>query len=726
MATISSRLTNTGTLLINGTIDEFLGVPVIDSSVVLWADPAQTASYPGTGTTWYDLSSSQNTGTLTSAATFDTITGGGSFNFAGTNYSTLSANLVPSGSRSITIAFKPTDNVNRSGVISTRDGAGGWFVCINRNGQQLFTYSLNNVATNNDLSANVISQTNVWYIATITHDAVANIGNIYMNGTLVASATMGQILPVTTLNSYVGREINSGQNFPGWIGDVIVYNRALSATEVLKNHNALAPRYGLPSFANVTNSTRQTVNNIASSGFDEVTYNPALPVTAVKNLVQYSQQIGQPGTAWSSVNGTSTANAAVAPDGTVTATLFQGNAGNSVKYVGQGFSTLTAPTSYTGSIYLKAGTESNVVVRLDDNNASQSDIRFTANLVSGILSASQGGGANITAASGSITSVGNGWYRVAVTGTFLGNATQIQLNALLTYYGASTFTTNFYLWGAQVEFGNVLTMYQPIAAANTLLTTSTVRKIDTQGNYYIRGTYDEWTGAPVVDSSIQVWLDAGQSASYSGSGSTITDLSGKANNGTLTNSPGYDSPTGSLVFNGQGVTSGNTITFGSATGSTIGLYQSSFTVGAWVNTSIATYGNSAASLGGGVFSINGSAAAGGQYAIFYRWGQLWVDFYGGGQSTAIINTNTWYYVCHTYNYTTKNSVLYLNGVAVSTSTRTQDLISSVGSTGPIVGYYGLGGSYWNGKISAVHVHNRDLTADEVTQNFNALRRRYGI
>ena len=239
------REDRTGNMYVTNSYDEYTGAPVIDSSVVLWLDPTQTASYSGTGTTWTDLSTAQNNGTLTSSTSFDSITGGGSFNFAGTNYATLAANLVSSGSRTITMAFKPTDNVNRSGVISNRDGAGGWFVCINRNGAQLLTYSLNNVATNNDLSANVISQTNVWYLATITHDAVANIGNIYLNGNLSVSATMGTILPITTLNSYVGREVNSGQNFPGWIGDVIVYNRALTADEVAQNFNALRRRYNI-------------------------------------------------------------------------------------------------------------------------------------------------------------------------------------------------------------------------------------------------------------------------------------------------------------------------------------------------------------------------------------------------------------------------------------------------------------------------------------------------
>jgi len=63
--------------------------------------------------------------------------------------------------------------------------------------------------------------------------------------------------------------------------------------------------------------------------------------------------------------------------------------------------------------------------------------------------------------------------------------------------------------------------------------------------------FDEFTGAPVVDSSLQLWLDAGQSSSYSGTGTTWTDLSGNSRTGTLTSGPTYSSANGgSIVFDG--------------------------------------------------------------------------------------------------------------------------------------------------------------------------------
>jgi hypothetical protein len=294
----------------------------------------------------------------------------------------------------------------------------------------------------------------------------------------------------------------------------------------------------------------------------------------------------------------------------------------------------------------------------------------------------------------------------------------------------STYTgdgaSGLYIWGAQLEPGNTATTYQG-KGASTILTPNFARRETQSGDMYVTNSYDEYTGAPVVDGNLKCWLDAGQTASYPGTGTTWSDLSGNNNTGTLTSSPGFDNPTGSITFNGSGSSSGNTITFsGTVTGASLGLYQNSFTVGAWVNNNITTTGASSAPVGGGIFSIDGSAVAGGQYAIFNRWGNIWVEFYGEGQNGPAVSSNTWYYIAHTYNYTTKQSILYQNGVAVNTSTRTQDLVASIGSTSPKIGVYGFGGSWWNGKISSVHVYNRALTADEVAQNFNALRRRYNI
>jgi hypothetical protein len=56
---------------------------------------------------------------------------------------------------------------------------------------------------------------------------------------------------------------------------------------------------------------------------------------------------------------------------------------------------------------------------------------------------------------------------------------------------------------------------------------------------------------PIISNGLILYLDAGNAASYPGSGITWTDVSGNSNTGTLTNGPTYDSAnSGSIVFDG--------------------------------------------------------------------------------------------------------------------------------------------------------------------------------
>ena len=87
--------------------------------------------------------------------------------------------------------------------------------------------------------------------------------------------------------------------------------------------------------------------------------------------------------------------------------------------------------------------------------------------------------------------------------------------------------------------------------------------------------------------------------------------------------------------------------------------------------------------------------------------------------------NTWRHVCFTWK-SANTSAIYINGELVTSRS-----ITAIPSTSPdTVGEIGNGhnnadGSF-NGKIPAVKIYNRQLTASEIEQNFSALRGRYGI
>ena len=80
-----------------------------------------------------------------------------------------------------------------------------------------------------------------------------------------------------------------------------------------------------------------------------------------------------------------------------------------------------------------------------------------------------------------------------------------------------------------------------------------------------------------------------------------------------------------------------------------------------------------------------------------------------------------------YTYTSGTGKIYTNGVVDATASYTSnhDLTQfHLGSGGVAGGLDDRG--MWNGEIGPVHVYNRELTAAEVLQNFNAQRGRFGV
>jgi hypothetical protein len=219
----------------------------------------------------------------------------------------------------------------------------------------------------------------------------------------------------------------------------------------------------------------------------------------------------------------------------------------------------------------------------------------------------------------------------------------------------------------------------------------------------------------IVTNGLVLNLDAGNSSSYSGTGTTWTDLSGNSNNGTLTNGPTYSSDNrGFFNFNGtsQYVNLGNKFNISPGTAA---LW---FTV----NNNITTTNTFNYRLFGKTTNYelrftNTTSDAG-------NFGALQADI-GGNVTTSQRNwtANQWYYATLTWNQTSNVSNIYVNGVLDGTGT-----VSNI--TGQTTGNFEIGRSgtqgYLAGKISLFKLYNRVISAEEVSQNFNALRGRYGI
>jgi hypothetical protein len=188
---------------------------------------------------------------------------------------------------------------------------------------------------------------------------------------------------------------------------------------------------------------------------------------APHNLLLRSQEFDN--AAWSKNASTITANAAIAPDGTVTADKLVENSSNDGHYALNLLSG-TNGTIYTASVYLKMAERRYAV--FDVTDALTGGIYVYVDLQTGVITQSATAAGSWTGASASITSVGNGWYRVSITGKLGANNTAAPLVVLSNsptggevpvYTGDGT--SGIYLWGAQLSVGPYPLDYTPTTSA---------------------------------------------------------------------------------------------------------------------------------------------------------------------------------------------------------------------------------------------------------------------
>jgi hypothetical protein len=177
------------------------------------------------------------------------------------------------------------------------------------------------------------------------------------------------------------------------------------------------------------------------------------------NLLTWTQEFDN--AVWTKTRSSISANAAVAPDGTTTADkLVEDTTASNTHQIAGAIITLASASTNTVSVYVKAAERTWCRVA----NAGVVSGGAFVNLSTGQFGTIEAG---VTASS--IQSVGNGWYRVSVTGVLAGTSAQwaVQLstgNGNTSYTGDGT--SGILIWGAQLELGSVATTYQPITTVD--------------------------------------------------------------------------------------------------------------------------------------------------------------------------------------------------------------------------------------------------------------------
>lgn len=196
----------------------------------------------------------------------------------------------------------------------------------------------------------------------------------------------------------------------------------------------------------------------------------------------------------------------------------------------------------------------------------------------------------------------------------------------------------------------------------------------------------------IVTNGLICCLDAANPRSYSGTGSTWNDVSGYDNHHTLTNSPSWASGKFTLDGSTQGFTRASSITGVTTTCSVVIWYSTSDTQELWVR--------------------------GNQNNNYYLSASYGNPYYNSncGSPTNYVDLNL------TTNPTTP--INYRNGAYHMWEAKNVDFV-----TVPWTYYeWWLYPSSWQmaGSVAVIMIYNRAITAAESTQNFNALRGRYGV
>lgn len=229
----------------------------------------------------------------------------------------------------------------------------------------------------------------------------------------------------------------------------------------------------------------------------------------------------------------------------------------------------------------------------------------------------------------------------------------------------------------------------------------------------------------VITTNLRLNLDASNSSSYSGSGTTWTDLTGNTN-ATLINSPTFNS-SGVKSFTFNGTTQYATIPFASSP-----FRQSSaITYEAWVNVD---------SSGGGYVggtSVSGGHGSGGFSVYDNNMYFVWTPSNPGSDrsftnTTAVSFVNKWKHVCMTFNFTGNVKAMYIDGVSVamtdsgSWTTATPNAAYNLSQVDNVGGRYVNSQGYFKGKIAELRIYNAALTAADVLNNYNATKNKYPV
>ena len=537
---------------------------------------------------------------------------------------------------------------------------------------------------------------NNWYNIVMTYNHLTNIISLYINGYLFSTTSTVKLNPPATYlslgrpdtaNTYLG---GLAGYFKGYIGAWRIWDGALNSDEILSNYNTKKETYD----TFITNNSILYLDAGSTSsytGTGSVWYDLSIQDND-STLTDVTYNSGRGG--YFTFNGTSNSK------GSLTSSKYN------VVYSGK--------TVFV-SAYLSSNMVNNTFRAILGSSAGSRNFNFyihrdiSGNYKLHYSSGGQGGFSN------NLTSFTPGtWFTAAVTHT-TGNLVSYYFNGQPV--GTDTNVFSQYLSGSTEGIGGADNFWDGrislVSVYKVALSSSEVL----QNHNSVKNRYSGF-----VDNNLVLHLNPNNYLSYTGNGTTINDLSFNGRNGSMSN----------ITFTNPYFTyNGSSSQIEIADNSLLEPGSGSFTMEVWVNQSVS--GNDVVL---GKFD-NGGLTQDVSYSIrttnttFYAQ----ISSGSGSGSTLFVNStshvgtlNTWYQIVYVFkNGVTKTLETFVNGSSIGTVSH--NLSSILNSTNPLyIGSYN-GGEYsqwFDGKIGIVRIYNSDLSASDVSKNFEANRGIYGI
>jgi hypothetical protein len=658
--------------------DPFEGIDA--DSLVFDTDASKMSSYPQTGTSVYDLSGYGGVGSLNNGVIWNSTSG--SFYFDGTDDEIYANNYTA-------IDMSGTQQYTAMSTVYPLLGGGTWHGIFSKGNNQQYALTINSPSAflhyeSNQSAYGALNSAggsvdaNRWQHFVAMYDGTNK--TIWKNGEIIATQATPGLSSVSNTEELRIGEGNNGENFRGEIQSTRVYRRALSTAEIKQNY------FGSPI---ITDGLVFAVdaNNIVSypkSG------------TAVYNLTGS----GTTGTLTNGPTFKLPQGGYWSFDGTDDYLAF-----GDIADLGTGDFTLSV------WVYIPSGTASTFRAILNKKGPSGADagygIYYNTGMQKFLWSTANGSSASEIFTSNTFASIENTW-----------------VNVVMVRQNGATNNGSYYVNGAYQSLASAATVlnvdssynlslataagpYTPYCfqgdIANAKIYNKALTSDEVLQNYQAEQYRFETPAGPVTNGLLLYW-DAGNLDSYPGTGTTIYDLSGNGNNGTLVNGVGFNQTNGGvLTFDGvddyvgtssPSLPSTNNTVMGAARysggtrGRMINATSNNWLIGCWNNSTENYYAE-------GWVSPVQNGANDTNWRIVTALGDIGADSYAS----------------------------YTNNILTGGPNNG----GSQGPAGITVGKIGYTNSeYSTGEFGFVLVYNRILTAAEMTQNYNYFKGRFGL